>query len=42
EPDAVIVDWHLPTMDGYEISHSLHNSPTTAQIKVLALTTPDL
>ena len=42
EPQAVIVDWHLPTMDGYEISQYLHNSPTTAQIKVLALTTANL
>ncbi|MGB7445260.1 MAG: ATP-binding protein [Coleofasciculaceae cyanobacterium] len=41
-PRAVIVDWQLPGMDGYEISSSLRNLATTRQIKVLALTSPTL
>ncbi|HEY9633803.1 MAG TPA: ATP-binding protein [Coleofasciculaceae cyanobacterium] len=42
QPKAVIVDWQLSGMDGYEISYCLRNSPTTQQIKVLALTTSTL
>ncbi len=41
-PQVVIVDWQLPAMDGYEIGQYLHNSPSSQQIKVLALTTPNL
>jgi len=40
QPRAVIVDWQLPGVDGYEMVYSLRNSPTTQQIKILALTTP--
>ncbi len=39
QPKAVIVNWHLRGMDGYEISYYLRNSPATQHIKVLALTT---
>jgi two-component system sensor histidine kinase/response regulator len=42
KPKAVIVDWQLRGMDGYEMTHCLRNSPATQQIKVLALTTPTL
>ncbi len=42
QPKAVIVDWQIRGMDGYEISQSLRSSPTTKQIKVLVLTTPTL
>lgn len=38
QPNAVIVDWQLRGMDGYEIAHCLRNSPSTQQIKILALT----
>ncbi len=40
QPQAVIVDWQLLGIDGYEIICCLRNSPVTQQIKVLALTTP--
>ncbi len=39
QPKAVIVDWQLLGIDGYEIIHDLRSSPSTQQIKVLALTT---
>jgi two-component system sensor histidine kinase/response regulator len=42
QPKAVIVGWQLPGIDGYEITHSLRNSPATQKIKVLALTTSTL
>ncbi|NEP01470.1 MAG: GAF domain-containing protein [Symploca sp. SIO2E9] len=42
QPQAVILDWQLPGMDGYEISHWLRNSSKTENIKVLALTIPTL
>ena len=42
QPKAVIVDWQIRGMDGYEISQCLRNSPTTKQIKVLVLTSPTL
>jgi two-component system sensor histidine kinase/response regulator len=42
EPKAVIVNWQLRDMDGYEISEYLRSSPATQQIKVLALTPPTL
>ena len=42
QPKAVIVGWQLPGIDGYEITHSLRNSPATEKIKVLALTTSSL
>lgn len=38
QPNAVIVDWQLRGMDGYEITHCLRTSPSTQQIKILALT----
>jgi two-component system sensor histidine kinase/response regulator len=42
QPQAVIIDWQLSGMDGYEMTHYLRNSPATQQIKVLALTTSNL
>lgn len=39
QPNVVIVDWQLRGMDGYEVTHCLRNSPSTQQIKILALTT---
>ncbi|MFP4578950.1 MAG: ATP-binding protein [Coleofasciculus sp.] len=42
QPHAVIVDWQLSAMDGYEISYYLHHKTTTAHIKVLALITSSL
>lgn len=42
QPHAVIVDWQLLAMDGYEISYYLHHKTTTAHIKVLALITSSL
>jgi len=38
QPKAVIVDWQLQGMDGYEVIEYLRNSPTSKHIKVLALT----
>ncbi|MGQ4646600.1 ATP-binding protein [Lyngbya aestuarii] len=38
KPKAVIIDWQLPGMDGYELSLHLRNSSATQQIKLLALT----
>jgi two-component system sensor histidine kinase/response regulator len=37
-PQAVILDWQLPGMDGYEIVQGLRNLSVTQHIKVLALT----
>ncbi|HEY9729473.1 MAG TPA: ATP-binding protein [Chroococcales cyanobacterium] len=37
QPQAVILNWQLRGMDGYEISYYLRQSPATQQIKVLAL-----
>ena len=42
EPQATIIDWHLPTMDSYEIGQYLQNSRTTKQMKFLALLDPTL
>ena len=39
QPNVVIVDRQLRGMDGYEIVNGLRNSPSTQQIKVIALTT---
>lgn len=38
QPKAVIVDWQLQGMDGYEVIEYLRSSPTNKHIKVLALT----
>ncbi|HEY9606786.1 MAG TPA: ATP-binding protein [Allocoleopsis sp.] len=37
QPQAVILNWQLRGMDGYEISCYLRQSPATQQIKVIAL-----
>jgi two-component system sensor histidine kinase/response regulator len=42
QPNAVIVDLNLPGMAGYEIIHSLHNSPATQHIKALVLTSKEI
>ncbi|MCP2731031.1 hybrid sensor histidine kinase/response regulator [Limnofasciculus baicalensis] len=42
EPQATIIDWHLSTIDSYEIGQYLQNSRTTKQIKFLALFDPTL
>ena len=42
QPKAVIINWQLRDMDGYEISEYLRHSPATQQIKVLALINPPL
>jgi two-component system, sensor histidine kinase and response regulator len=39
QPNVVIVDRQLRGLDGYEIVNGLRNSPSTQQIKVIALTT---
>lgn len=42
EPQATIIDWHLSTIDSYEIGQYLQNSRPTKQIKFLALFDPTL
>jgi two-component system, sensor histidine kinase and response regulator len=37
QPQTVILNWQLRGVDGYEISYYLRQSPTTQNIKVLAL-----
>lgn len=41
QPVAVIIDMHLPGMDGIEIIQQLSTTNTTQNMKILALTTPD-
>jgi two-component system sensor histidine kinase/response regulator len=42
QPKTVILSWQLAGMDGLEMMQSLRNSPETQNIKVLALTNPNL
>ncbi|MCA1991848.1 MAG: GAF domain-containing protein [Coleofasciculus sp. S288] len=42
QPKAVIVDWQLPGIGGYEVTYCLRSSPATQHIKILALTTSSL
>jgi CheY-like chemotaxis protein len=36
-PDAIVLDLHLPDIDGYEVLQALRADPATAGIRVLAL-----
>jgi len=36
-PDAILLDIHLPGMDGYAVLAALRNDPATCKIPVLAL-----
>jgi two-component system sensor histidine kinase/response regulator len=38
QPKAVLVNWQLRGMDGYDLIYSLRHTPSTQHIKVLALT----
>ncbi|WP_284614453.1 ATP-binding protein [Aquabacterium humicola] len=37
-PDAILLDLHLPGIDGYEVLRALRESPQTVDIPVIALT----
>ncbi len=37
QPDVILLDIHLPGMDGYAVLQALQRNPTTAHIPVLAL-----
>jgi CheY-like chemotaxis protein len=41
KPDLLIVDVHMPYMDGYEFVGALKNDPETRDIPVVFLTTDD-
>lgn len=41
KPDLLIVDVHMPYMDGYEFVDALKKDPTTRDIPVVFLTTDD-
>jgi two-component system chemotaxis response regulator CheY len=38
-PDAILLDWNMPTMDGYEFLRVLRQSPGGSAPKVLFCTT---
>lgn len=38
-PDAILLDWNMPTMDGYDFLRVLRQSPGGAKPKVLFCTT---
>jgi two-component system, chemotaxis family, chemotaxis protein CheY len=38
-PDAVLLDWNMPVMDGYEFLHALRRLPTGNSPKVVFCTT---
>lgn len=38
-PDAILLDWNMPTMDGYEFLRALRQSPGGLHPKVLFCTT---
>ncbi len=42
-PDLIIADFHMPKMNGLELARLLHESPATAYIPVVMITShPDL
>ncbi|NEQ86332.1 MAG: GAF domain-containing protein, partial [Moorea sp. SIO2I5] len=42
KPQTIIIDWQLPTREGYEMTQWLRQSSTTGGVKILALTIPTL
>ncbi|NEP47906.1 MAG: GAF domain-containing protein [Moorea sp. SIO3C2] len=42
KPQTIIIDWQLPTREGYEMTQWLRQSSTTGGVKILALTIPSL
>jgi two-component system cell cycle response regulator DivK len=38
QPDLILLDIQLPTMDGYAVAQALRNSETTAKIPIVAVT----
>jgi len=42
KPETIIIDWQLPTREGYEMTQWLRQSSTTGGVKILALTIPSL
>ncbi|WP_424098006.1 ATP-binding protein [Moorena producens] len=40
KPQTIIIDWQLPTREGYEMTQWLRQSSTTGRVKILALTIP--
>ncbi|NEO60404.1 MAG: GAF domain-containing protein [Moorea sp. SIO4G2] len=40
KPQTIIIDWQLPTREGYEMTQWLRQSSTTGGVKILALTIP--
>lgn len=41
QPDLVVLDVNLPTMDGYQVCRRLKRDPNTAHIPVVMLTVAD-
>lgn len=37
-PDLILLDMHLPVLDGWEVAQCLKTDPTTKEIPILALT----